>query len=272
MLGVLSLAGFFIFAIQNADAAAGQAWTRPPGASFDAATEIAASCTNWRADIEAVIGDDDFTLYQAGAAPRCGIPFKLLEALLWSGRTISPGEEVYLCLSDGQVTGVECRDGGDSTLIKTKFSGTSAVGPSSLPPSPASPSVSGATPTAPISATADATVTATAAASNAPIPTGAPASATASAPLAAAPAARFSRALARGDRGEDVRRLQEILARDPALYPEGIVSGFFGALTERAVQRFQMRHGIVSSGTPATTGFGRVGPRTIIKLNEFLSL
>lgn len=49
---------------------------------------------------------------------------------------------------------------------------------------------------------------------------------------------------------------------DAELYPEGIISGFFGSLTQKAVQRFQVKHGIVSSGTPGTTGYGHVGPKT----------
>lgn len=70
------------------------------------------------------------------------------------------------------------------------------------------------------------------------------------------------RSLKRGSSGEDVTRLQQFLARDPSVYPEGTVSGYYGALTERAVQRWQVKYNIVSSGTPAETGYGVVGPRT----------
>ena len=70
------------------------------------------------------------------------------------------------------------------------------------------------------------------------------------------------RSLKRGVSGEDVTRLQQFLARDPAIYPEATVSGYYGALTERAVQRWQVKYNIVSSGSPETTGFGVVGPRT----------
>lgn len=74
--------------------------------------------------------------------------------------------------------------------------------------------------------------------------------------------------LQRGSSGSQVTALQTALKTDVSVYPEGIVSGFFGALTEKAVQRFQAKYGIVSSGTPATTGYGRVGPKTRAKLNE----
>src|SRR6185436_4914803 len=68
--------------------------------------------------------------------------------------------------------------------------------------------------------------------------------------------------LKRGSSGTDVTRLQQFLALDPSVYPEGTVSGYFGALTEKAVQRWQSKYNVVSSGSPSTTGWGQVGPRT----------
>jgi D-alanyl-D-alanine endopeptidase (penicillin-binding protein 7) len=69
-----------------------------------------------------------------------------------------------------------------------------------------------------------------------------------------------------GSRGQAVRTLQELLAREPDVYPEALVTGYFGPLTRRAVQRFQVKHGIVSStGDP---GYGYVGPKTRLKLAE----
>ena len=72
----------------------------------------------------------------------------------------------------------------------------------------------------------------------------------------------IARNLSVGLEGADVTQLQRYLASDPNIYPEGIVSGYFGMLTQRAVQRWQASRGIVSSGTPDTTGYGAVGPRT----------
>lgn len=60
----------------------------------------------------------------------------------------------------------------------------------------------------------------------------------------------------------EVTMLQRFLAQDSQLYPEGDITGFFGPATERAVQKFQLRHGIVSYGDYQATGYGRVGPRT----------
>lgn len=72
----------------------------------------------------------------------------------------------------------------------------------------------------------------------------------------------FTRALAVGDIGDDVTQLQAFLAKDPALYPEGLVTGRFGSLTKAAVMRFQERYGI--------NPIGRVGPQTMAKLNEVM--
>ncbi|HUO56303.1 MAG TPA: PKD domain-containing protein [Candidatus Paceibacterota bacterium] len=72
----------------------------------------------------------------------------------------------------------------------------------------------------------------------------------------------ITRSLKIGSTGTDVAQLQEFLAQDRSIYPSGLVTGYFGPLTQAAVQAWQTRHNIVSSGTPATTGFGVVGPRT----------
>jgi hypothetical protein len=37
-------------------------------------------------------------------------------------------------------------------------------------------------------------------------------------------------------------------------------------MTEKALEHFQEKSGIVATGTPETTGFGRVGPRTLALL------
>src|SRR3989338_4378323 len=71
--------------------------------------------------------------------------------------------------------------------------------------------------------------------------------------------------------GSDVSDLQTFLARDSAIYPERLVTGYFGQLTKAAVERFQTAQGIISQGTPATTGYGRVGPRTLGVINSLLT-
>lgn len=85
---------------------------------------------------------------------------------------------------------------------------------------------------------------------------------TVSVPAPAGSCPRIGRVLKMGSSGDDVRRLQQFLAADPALYPEGTISGYYGALTEAAVKRFQCKNKIVCDGTPDSTGFGVTGPRT----------
>ena len=84
---------------------------------------------------------------------------------------------------------------------------------------------------------------------------------TVSAGVSGGSASTFVKDLTLGNRNEDVRRLQQLLATDPEIYPEGIVSGNFGGLTQRAIRRFQEKYGI----KPVN---GRVGPLTRAKLDE----
>ena len=79
-------------------------------------------------------------------------------------------------------------------------------------------------------------------------------------PVAVSVSPVFNSDLEPGMRGEDVSRLQELLARDPEIYPEGMVSGYYGPLTAQAVRRFQAKHGLPSPG--------RLGPQTRAKIQE----
>ncbi|MBI2055034.1 MAG: peptidoglycan-binding protein [Candidatus Sungbacteria bacterium] len=80
---------------------------------------------------------------------------------------------------------------------------------------------------------------------------------------AVAAGAGISRDLTVGAKGDDVKSLQEFLAKDKAVYPEGIVSGYFGAFTRAAVAKFQKREGI----SPAA---GYVGPKTRSRIDQML--
>lgn len=74
---------------------------------------------------------------------------------------------------------------------------------------------------------------------------------------------KLTRALAPGATGQEVRTLQELLKQFPDIYPEGIVTGYFGSLTEAAVKKFQAKNDIDQAGI--------VGPKTLAKLNEVAS-
>jgi len=71
----------------------------------------------------------------------------------------------------------------------------------------------------------------------------------------------IGRSLSPGSTGSDVTSLQQYLISVGLLSPTS-ATGFYGPLTQAAVQQWQVAHNIVSSGTPATTGYGVVGPRT----------
>ena len=64
-----------------------------------------------------------------------------------------------------------------------------------------------------------------------------------------------------GDYHEDVIKLQEFL-KDKGYFHHPHITNYFGPVTEKAVKDFQTTEGLVSSGTPQTTGYGRLGPRT----------
>ncbi len=81
-------------------------------------------------------------------------------------------------------------------------------------------------------------------------------------------ASALSTSLSAGASGSEVTELQSFLAEDVSIYPEGIISGYYGPLTVAAVQRFQCKQAIVCSGSAATTGYGRVGPATLAKINS----
>lgn len=88
---------------------------------------------------------------------------------------------------------------------------------------------------------------------------------------------QFTRALIPGMRGPDIMELQKRLSTETAAdglpcyrYTEKDVlffSTLFGINTQQAVERYQVVHGIASFGTPKTTGYGQVGPKTLRSLN-----
>ncbi|HEY0979225.1 MAG TPA: peptidoglycan-binding protein [Candidatus Paceibacterota bacterium] len=92
----------------------------------------------------------------------------------------------------------------------------------------------------------------------------------AAAPAPAAPIAycALPETLAPEATGEGVENLQRLLAQDPAVYPEGLVTGYYGPATDRAVKRFQEKHKIVAAGAP---GYGLVGPMTRATLSASCS-
>jgi len=79
-------------------------------------------------------------------------------------------------------------------------------------------------------------------------------------PAPAACSFPWNRTLTKGSRGDEVSNLQKSLKAQGYFTDEP--TGYFGTQTEAAVQRFQKSHGIVSSGTSYTTGYGSFGTQT----------
>ncbi|MDP2664605.1 MAG: peptidoglycan-binding domain-containing protein [bacterium] len=93
--------------------------------------------------------------------------------------------------------------------------------------------------------------------------------------LGAGPASctSFQKNLFLGMKSSEVECLQKFLKSQGAqVYPEGLVTGYFGPLTRNAVIRFQEKY---ASEVLAPLGFqggtGYVGPRTRMKMNELLT-
>src|SRR3989338_1055953 len=71
--------------------------------------------------------------------------------------------------------------------------------------------------------------------------------------------ADLNRQLEVGMSGSDVSAIQAFLAQDSSIYPEGLITGYFGYLTKAAVVRFQSRNGI--------SAVGRIGPVSLPVFN-----
>ncbi|MDD4409993.1 MAG: peptidoglycan-binding domain-containing protein [Candidatus Pacebacteria bacterium] len=66
-----------------------------------------------------------------------------------------------------------------------------------------------------------------------------------------------------GSRGQDVTDLQTFLASNKNIYPEGLITGYYGSLTAKAVSQFQLAYDIQPVGS--------VGPVTLAKMNEVIN-
>ena len=66
-----------------------------------------------------------------------------------------------------------------------------------------------------------------------------------------------------GSRGDNVTMLQTLLALSPMIYPEGLITGYYGPATAVAVTNFQTYYGL--------SPVGRVGPMTLARINSLIS-
>ena len=83
------------------------------------------------------------------------------------------------------------------------------------------------------------------------------------------PVFQFKSNLTTGSQGNEVKELQKCLAKDPEVYPEGEVTGYFGSKTKAAVIRFQEKYRAdILVPAELEKGTGDVKKLTRAKLNE----
>lgn len=58
----------------------------------------------------------------------------------------------------------------------------------------------------------------------------------------------YARGVAIGSRSDEVKDIQEILKENPDIYPEGYVTGYYGPLTEKAIEKLQKKCGLPETG------------------------
>jgi len=83
------------------------------------------------------------------------------------------------------------------------------------------------------------------------------------------PAFSFQKDLRLGSQGKEVKELQNCLAKDPKIYDQGKISGYFDSETKKAVIKFQEKYAkdiLEPQGLKKPTG--SVGQSTRAKLNE----
>ena len=82
----------------------------------------------------------------------------------------------------------------------------------------------------------------------------------------------ISKNISFGDQGSEVKCLQQFLkSQGSDIYPEGLITGFFGSLTRSAVSRFQEKYKseiLTPLGLSSGTGF--VGNLTRQKINQLI--
>lgn len=85
-----------------------------------------------------------------------------------------------------------------------------------------------------------------------------------------------SSTITEGTTSDDVKKIQELLATDETVYPEGKVTGYFGPMTKEALKRFQKRHNLSETGmvdgdtkeyleSYLKEGFGENVPKGLLK-------
>lgn len=164
--------------------------------------------------------------------------------------------------------------GAGSSGTGSSGGGGGVVGVTTSSPSPTpAPVLATSTPISPAAPITPADAATIVAAANAALTDGAQALTAAGLSVSAL----FTKNLGPGVTNSDVKRLQQLLnsASDTMIAVSGVgspgnESDFYGALTVKAVQKFQIKYGLIAEGTPSTTGFGALGPKTRAAVEMYL--
>lgn len=79
----------------------------------------------------------------------------------------------------------------------------------------------------------------------------------------------FTKQLTYGETDPEVLALQQALQADGEFPATTNCTNYFGTVTLAAVKKFQMKYGVVTTTTDP--GYGRVGPKTIVQLNDLFA-
>lgn len=79
---------------------------------------------------------------------------------------------------------------------------------------------------------------------------------------------KFTTQLDLGQTNPEVVAVQDALKIDGEFSTSVQSTGYFGMVTMNAIEKFQVKYGIAAPGIP---GYGRVGPKTLVKLNQLFN-
>ncbi len=74
---------------------------------------------------------------------------------------------------------------------------------------------------------------------------------------------KITKELYKGVSGNEVKEVQKFLKQFSEIYPEGLITGYYGSLTEKAVKKFQEREGLSATG--------KIDEITRKNINEYLA-
>jgi peptidoglycan hydrolase-like protein with peptidoglycan-binding domain len=62
------------------------------------------------------------------------------------------------------------------------------------------------------------------------------------------PIEHFTKSYQKGDKNVEIEHLQEILFSENVSFPQNLITGYFGSITENSLKLFQKKHGLAETG------------------------